>query len=49
LLGLAKDIDWQKPLDPERKIYNKLLWEKVDSKKEETEVKKNQKKTSTKK
>jgi hypothetical protein len=25
LLGLAKDIDWQKPLDPERKIYNKLL------------------------
>jgi hypothetical protein len=52
LLDLSKDIDWQKPLDPERKIYDKLIGETTVDKPitdEKPEAKKTTKKNITKK
>lgn len=43
LLELSKDIDWQKPLDPERKIYDKLIGNETNQENDKKEENKSDK------
>ncbi len=45
-LGIDKDIDWNTPLDAERKVYDKLVWSSSSNSKKSTSTK--SKSTSTK-